>query len=498
MSEKDTHTEEQNTPRPWQPTSRQVFWVIGVGAASLALSLLLANFYPGIWGGLSQKGVAPLIGIVVALTTIIVLLAIGGASLGWTGFGERKLWDWLQLLGTLAIPVVVAVATAWFSAQQSRTQGEIADQNAQDQALQAYLGQMGTLLLDKNLRDPEEGEGIEVSTLARARTLSVLGRLDPSHKVRVMQFLMEADLVQSVDGRDPVVRLKGANLKSTDLTSATLSGADLTQANLVDADLRDADLSGAKLIFADLRGADLSDANLSNANLSGAKGVTKERLEEQVAELGGTTMPDGKKLPPETALLKPGPIPPGEYKVNDFKPALRFEVGTGWGALAPITADNLFLIPTGPEEGQLIFTRPLRVLDSSDPGAPRVVPAPDNVEVWVEYFQNHPNLETSDPMPVSVGGAPGVSIDVMATSVPGTYPRDLCGPQPCVPLLSSGDYGVASYPGWRDRFIIVGFEAVDGEGETVVIDVSAPEDKFDEFLPRAQKVLNTVEWSDSE
>jgi hypothetical protein len=33
-----------------------------------------------------------------------------------------------------------------------------------------------------------------------------------------------------------------------------------------------------------------------------------------------------------------------------------------------------------------------------------------------------------------------------------------------------------------------------GDGETVVIDVSAPADKFDKFLLKAQKVLETVEW----
>src|SRR5919112_3039404 len=38
---------------------------------------------------------------------------------GWTGFGEKKLWDWLQLLGTLAIPVVVALATARKDAQRA-------------------------------------------------------------------------------------------------------------------------------------------------------------------------------------------------------------------------------------------------------------------------------------------------------------------------------------------------------------------------------------------
>jgi len=32
------------------------------------------------------------------------------------------------------------------------------------------------------------------------------------------------------------------------------------------------------------------------------------------------------------------------------------------------------------------------------------------------------------------------------------------------------------------------------EGEPVVIDVVAPAGNFDEFLPKAQKALETVEW----
>jgi len=40
------------------------------------------------------------------------------------GNGEKTLWEGLELLGTLAIPIVVAVVGAMFSAQQSRTQTE--------------------------------------------------------------------------------------------------------------------------------------------------------------------------------------------------------------------------------------------------------------------------------------------------------------------------------------------------------------------------------------
>src|SRR3712207_6406270 len=105
---------------------------------------------------------------------------------GWTEFGKKSGWEYLELLSALAIPVVIAVAGFWFTAQQEERQRAIEkqraeneqrleDQRAQDAALQAYLDQMGTLLLHENLRNPEEGS--EVETLARARTLTVLGRL---------------------------------------------------------------------------------------------------------------------------------------------------------------------------------------------------------------------------------------------------------------------------------------------------------------------------------
>jgi hypothetical protein len=81
--------------------------------------------------------------------------------------------------------------------QRAEAERELAEQCAQDEALQDYLDQMSSLLLEKNLRDSEEGS--EARTLARARTRTVLGRLDPRRKTQVMQFLVEADLVQSVD-----------------------------------------------------------------------------------------------------------------------------------------------------------------------------------------------------------------------------------------------------------------------------------------------------------
>jgi hypothetical protein len=56
------------------------------------------KLHPEIWKGLLEERNLTLIAIGVSLTVLIVLLAIGGAALRWTGFGDKTFWDWLQLL----------------------------------------------------------------------------------------------------------------------------------------------------------------------------------------------------------------------------------------------------------------------------------------------------------------------------------------------------------------------------------------------------------------
>ena len=267
----------------------------------------------------------------------------------WTGFGDKTLWEWVQLLSALAIPVVLAIAGFWFTAAQEQSGREIEEQRAQEAALQAYLDQMSQLMLEGNLLRSSE-EDSEVRTLARARTRTVLARLDSRRKGSVVQFLYEASLLEK---ERPLVSLShvrlrsadlslldlsGVNLGGADLRSADLSGTDLSEADLSEADLIDADLSFASmsgaimsgadlrygdlsyatLIAADLGGADmsganlggailrsadlreaylietdLSDADLSDANLRGARGVSDKQLEEQAKTLEDATMPDG-------------------------------------------------------------------------------------------------------------------------------------------------------------------------------------------------------------
>jgi len=96
---------------------------------------------------------------------------------------------------------------------------EVNDRRAKADALQAYLDQMGQLLLDKDKPLRQSKEGDEVRTLARARTLTVLQSLDGYGRWTVVQFLYESRLV---DNGHVIVPLRDANLQETEFNMADL------------------------------------------------------------------------------------------------------------------------------------------------------------------------------------------------------------------------------------------------------------------------------------
>jgi Pentapeptide repeats (8 copies) len=216
----------------------------------------------------------------------------------------------LHIIGVAAAVAAAVIYGAW----------RWREGRAQNDALQKYLDQMGRLLAEEGLRSSEKDSDVRVS--ARSQTLTVLQRLGPDRKQKLLRYLYESHLIGK---DDPIVSLAGsdlseadlrradlsetnlreANLSEANLREADLSKADLSEANLSEANLRGASLSGADLSKADLteaglRGAnlrktDLSEANLREADLNEAQGVTNEELEQTVQLLEKATMPDGSK-----------------------------------------------------------------------------------------------------------------------------------------------------------------------------------------------------------
>jgi uncharacterized protein YjbI with pentapeptide repeats len=272
----------------------------------------------------------------VAIGLGIVVITIFGYVFEWkwTGLAKQTFWDWLSLL---IVPVVLALGGYFFTRSENRRtredadrqrslDRELADDRRQDEMLQAYLDGVSQLLTDKERPLHRAEVGDYLSTVARARTLTVLARLDGERKGSVLQFLYESGLIRkdrqvlALRGADlsgarlPGADLRGANLHGADLSgailyAANLSGTDLSRADLKEADLLGADLSGAdlseavllgtelygvNLIKANLNRTNLIEANLTGADLRYAEGWTEEQL-ARAKYIEPATLPNGQK-----------------------------------------------------------------------------------------------------------------------------------------------------------------------------------------------------------
>lgn len=209
-----------------------------------------------------------------ALIVLLAALAAGAfvavayrRRWGWTGFGERTLWDWF---GLLVIPLVLAGAAFALNvaatnrddrrddARAARDRAVVVDRRRED-ALDAYVRQMSDLILAR--RRAGGSWSREEETVGRALTLTVVRRLDGRRKGFVLQFLGDAGLL---DYHGNIIGLGNA-----DLRHAQLRGT-LEDANLAVADLRGADFRGAVLYDVNFAGAYVSGGRTSATRASRA------------------------------------------------------------------------------------------------------------------------------------------------------------------------------------------------------------------------------------
>jgi hypothetical protein len=194
----------------------------------------------------------------------------------------------------------------------------------------------------------------------------------------------------------------------------------------------------------------------------------------------------GRGSAQEEAKARPLPqdpeaLRPGEYHSVDFKPSLSFHVGKGWLNTEPQLPDLIEVGQPG-EGGWILFAN---VGDVYKPGTQTVVKAPEDLVGW---FQDHPYLKTSKPESFSVGGVKGEQFDLVVDAPEDYYGE--CGTD-CMDLwrLSSGE-AAWFHEGDKIRLIILD----DVKGDPMEIDIGTSASEFDEFLPEAQKVVDSVKW----
>ncbi len=99
-----------------------------------------------------QIRIHPVTSVLIALFVLLIVLVIFGGykfNWDWTGFNRpsKTLWDWLQLFGVLAIPVVVGFGAVWFTTRQGKVADAENKDNQRENALQAYIDKLSELLL---------------------------------------------------------------------------------------------------------------------------------------------------------------------------------------------------------------------------------------------------------------------------------------------------------------------------------------------------------------
>jgi hypothetical protein len=186
----------------------------------------------------------------------------------------------------------------------------------------------------------------------------------------------------------------------------------------------------------------------------------------------------GRSLPQDRGALRPG-----RYHSVKFEPPLSFKVSKGW-------INSGVELPAFIQLGYEGFNQRLtfaNVKEVYKPGTTNVVDAPKDLVGWL---QHHPLLKTSKPQPVTVGGVKGEQFDVLVEDLPKNYSGLSCSD--CVDIAPlSNDQAAAFFREEKERKVIV---LEDLKGDTVMIWFAATPDEFDEFAPRAQKVLDSVEW----
>ena len=191
-------------------------------------------------------------------------------------------------------------------------------------------------------------------------------------------------------------------------------------------------------------------------------------------------------------------LPAGRYHTTEFEPSLSFRItGDDWrfegptGTLGdPEHPDYLFFqrVP----EAEIAFFNLRKVEGIYKPtgqnrpipegsGTLVSVPTPDELVGW---FEHHPYLKTSKPEPVTVGEVKGVQFDVACANLQKKDTQvDIFG-------LSTGGTSQVFFLK-QEHYIVL----KDVKGVPVVINYSDLKDHFDKFVPVAEKVLQSVEWT---
>src|SRR5690348_7631731 len=211
---------EQQTvlPTPWWKNKKIIVWIaIAIVLVLIVSIMFITAAYTFHWSWTGFTGSQKL----TTTTEVTQPLNAQKVTITVEDLSAKTLWDWLplliQLLGALAIPIVVAFGTAFFTRQQARTSEANTESQQQEELLRSYFDKISDLLLDEELSTNLNSKP-NIQSIIRARTLAALHILSTERKAIIVRFLYDAGLLQYLK----------SFFYSLDLGHTDLSGIDLS------------------------------------------------------------------------------------------------------------------------------------------------------------------------------------------------------------------------------------------------------------------------------
>ena len=200
-----------------------------------------------------------------------------------------------------------------------------------------------------------------------------------------------------------------------------------------------------------------------------------------VVGAGGTAVEQPKPFPIA------GPLSPGTYAIQVFKPNFTFTAGSGWLVGGHGDATGVIAL----QDARFASTNYLVVLNVRDScteeGFRSPVPSPRQV---MASLGTRPWVAAAKPRPARIGGVSGLAIDFTVVSTPPAAPKR----RPCLTYLSTvTPESPFRYAIWykqsKHRLI-----ALVVKRQVVVVEIIAPKGDFGRFAEKADAFVRTVRW----
>jgi uncharacterized protein YjbI with pentapeptide repeats len=216
----------------------------------------------------------------IALIIVIILLFINFTEHKWSGFANKQLWNWLELL---IIPVILAFGGLSIQSQQAKKQEDENTKKAQQESLKKYYQNVINLVDIRQEKKDFDKENIYLSLTDKLNqeqyreekkalesfTRLIFSEINGSQKRQVIEFLYGLGLIKCSENKDKTLNCNDAlSLNKVDIRNANLSYLSLPNASFKGAYLNNANLSNSNLELVNFENASLEDVNLELARLS--------------------------------------------------------------------------------------------------------------------------------------------------------------------------------------------------------------------------------------